>query len=152
MAIKIAVDFDGTLVEHKFPDIGRDVPGAFEWIKKWQEAGAKLILWTMRSDRNETECYLHDAVSYCLARGIAFDGVNSGIGDRRWTNSPKAYANIYVDDAAFGCPLTESKEAGARPMVDWDIVGPAVMKIIEDKAHGNKEAKKESEATGHSGD
>ena len=46
----IAIDFDGTIVDHRFPEIGKPVPGAFEWMKKFKEAGAKLILWTMRSD------------------------------------------------------------------------------------------------------
>ncbi len=62
---------------------------------------------------------------------MKFDSVNEGIGDREWTDSPKAYANVYVDDAACGCPLVDSKEMGARPMVDWDVVGPAVLRRIE---------------------
>ncbi len=48
--MKVAIDFDGTIVEHKFPEVGKPVPGAIEWMKKWQDAGAQLILWTMRSD------------------------------------------------------------------------------------------------------
>ena len=46
----IAVDFDGTIAEHDYPDIGLAVPGAFKWMREWQDAGAKLMLWTMRSD------------------------------------------------------------------------------------------------------
>lgn len=134
--MRIAIDFDGTIVEHKFPDIGREVPGAFEWMKKWQEAGAELILWTMRSDRRINDpslwgLYLTFACQYCAGRGIFFAGVNHAPHGRDWTDSPKVYAHIYVDDAAFGCPLTESREMGARPYVDWDIVGPAVLERIE---------------------
>ncbi len=131
--MRIAVDFDGTIVEHKFPDIGRLVPGAIKWLKKWQEAGAVLILWTMRSD-GPPGAYLTDAIKRCRQNGVHFDAYNEGIGDRDWTTSPKAYAHIYVDDAAFGCPLIESNEAGARPMVDWSIVGPAVADLIAGKS------------------
>lgn len=127
MSTKIAVDFDGTIVEHKFPDIGRPVPGALEWLCKWKAAGATLMLWTMRADGQQFGSVLSDAIDFCNRNGVCFDAVNSGIGDREWTDSPKVHANIYVDDAAFGCPLVESKEMGARPMVDWELVGPAVM-------------------------
>lgn len=123
--MRLAIDFDGTLCEHRFPDIGREVPGAIEFLKKFKDAGAKLILWTMRSEET-----LQEAVDWCSKRGVTFDGVNEGPGDRHWTNSPKVYAHIYIDDAAFGCPLTESKEMGAREMVDWDVVGPKVLEAL----------------------
>jgi hypothetical protein len=100
-------------------------------MKKWKEAGAQLILWTMRGDKDRTdEAYLTHAVQFCRDKGVEFDAVNEGIGDWRWTNSPKAFAKIYVDDAAFGCPLLPSNEMGARRMVDWSIVGPAVMEQL----------------------
>lgn len=121
--LPIAVDFDGTIVEHKYPKVGSPVPGAIHWMKKFQEAGAKLILWTMR-DKEELE----DAVKYCKENGVEFYGVNENPGQSSWTNSPKAYAKVYIDDAAFGCPLVETDD---RPMVDWDQVGPAVLKMIE---------------------
>src|SRR5687767_5183473 len=119
----IAVDFDGTIVEHYFPRIGPTVPGAIEWLKTWKNAGAKLILWTMRSGE-----YLDAAADYCENAGISFDKHNQGIDDREWTASPKAYAQVYVDDAAFGCPLIHSRSG--RPMVNWSIVGPAVHAMI----------------------
>ncbi len=53
MSLYIAVDFDGTIVDHQFPEIGKAVPGAFDWLKRFKEAGATLILWTMRSDGQE---------------------------------------------------------------------------------------------------
>jgi hypothetical protein len=117
----IASDFDGTIVDHLFPDLVEPVPGAFKWLKVFQERGAKLILWTMRS--GET---LHEAVDYCRDNGIEFWGVNVNPGQKRWTVSPKAYAQLYIDDAAFGCPLLENPRAGGRPFVNWDQVGPAV--------------------------
>jgi hypothetical protein len=131
-SFRVAVDFDGTIVEHRFPEVGKPVPGALEWLHKWQDAGATLILWTMRSpaQNNYGDC-LEPAVAYCEEHGIHFDGVNEGPDDRSWTTSPKVYAHVYVDDAAFGCPLT-FPDNGDRPHVDWDIVGPAVLEMIKD--------------------
>ena len=134
----IAVDFDGTIAEHEFPDIGSPVPGAFEWMRKWQEAGAKLILWTMRSDGRtgdgkENGPVLTEAVEFCRTHGVEFFAVNGNPGQASWTQSPKAYAHIYVDDAAFGCPLRPNPRLGGRPMVDWSVVGPAILEQLNNK-------------------
>lgn len=131
----IAIDFDGTIVEHQFPDIGRAVPGAFEWMKRWQEAGAKLILWTMRSDGRtgegkENGPVLTQAVQFCRDNGLEFFAVNGNPTQSAWTNSTKCYAHIYVDDAAFGCPLRAASKQSIRPCVDWEQVGPAVLATI----------------------
>jgi hypothetical protein len=125
--LRIAIDFDGTIVTHDYPGIGSPVPGAIEWLKKWKEAGATLILWTMRSD--SAGPVLTDAVNWLAEQGIVLDGVNAGPGDRGWTTSPKAYANVYVDDAAYGCPLVH--DVHARPYVDWALVGPGVLGLIQ---------------------
>lgn len=133
MSITIAVDFDGTLVEHCFPDIGPEAPSAVEWCKRFVEAGASLILWTMRSDGQESGSVLSHAADWCIRHGIALSGVNENRDQHTWTSSPKAYAHIYIDDAAFGCPLRQM--GSGKWVVDWDIVGPAVMeKIAEAKA------------------
>lgn len=126
----IAVDFDGTIVDHRFPDIGAPVPGAIKWLRQFQECGCKLVLWTMRSDGQSSGDVLTDALNYCLRMGIEFDGVNHSPGQDSWTSSPKAYAHIYIDDAAFGCPLKDNPRCGGRPYVDWDIVGPAVLEQL----------------------
>lgn len=120
--LKIAVDFDGTIVEHTYPQVGRPVPLAIESLLQFKEAGHKLILWTMR-DGGE----LRDAVDYCRANGVEFDAVNRGIGDRNWTQSPKCHANVYIDDAAFGCPLIPGQDSN-RGMVDWSIVAPSILR------------------------
>lgn len=132
----ICVDMDGTIVDHRFPDIGVEAPGAFYWMKQWQQAGAKLILWTMRSDGRtgdgkENGPVLTDAVEFCRARGVEFYAVNENPTQKSWTTSPKAYAEIFVDDAAIGCPLRPSPRAGGRPVVDWSVVGPAVMAKLQ---------------------
>ncbi len=116
----ICVDFDGTIVDHAFPKIGVPVPGAIEWMKRWVEVGAKLILFTMRSGD-----VLSDAVTYLEKNGVALHGINHNPDQSSWSASPKAYGHIYVDDAAFGCPLL-ALDGFNRACVDWDIVGPQV--------------------------
>ncbi len=138
----IAVDFDGTLCDHRFPEIGQEVPGAFVWLKHFQDCGVRLILWTMRSDliSDARSCeghaadrqYLTEAVEWCKERGVTFWGVNSNPEQKSWTQSPKQYAHIYIDDAALGCPLREMPRAGSRPAVDWAVVGPLVARKLQE--------------------
>lgn len=136
--VPIAVDFDGTCVEHHFPDVGPDVPGAVEILRELSAAGAKLILWTMRSQGG-----LNDARVWFGRHNISLSGLNHNPGQHRWTNSPKAYAKIYIDDAALGCPLIPGRTARKevedgtitdgviRPMVDWQ----AVARMLEKGEH-----------------
>lgn len=125
--MQIAVDFDGTIVDHRYPKIGQPVPDAFKWLKEFAAAGAKLFLWTMRSDGPDGPM-LTEAVEFCRKNGVEFSGVNAN--PQEWTTSPKCYAHIYIDDAAFGCPLMDNPRCGGRQMVDWSEVGPAVFSII----------------------
>jgi hypothetical protein len=115
----IAVDFDGTIVENRYPEIGREIPGAINWLKVFQESGIRLILWTVR-DGDE----LSDAYEYLVSRGIKIWDVNTNPG--HGSNSLKPYANAYIDDAAIGVPLMGGK-GGRRPYVDWSQVGPMTM-------------------------
>lgn len=117
----IAVDFDGTLVEHRFPQIGQDVPDAFPWCLALQNAGARLILWTVRDAE-----YLTAAVEHCLSRGLQFWGINGNPDQGTWSTSPKVFAHRYIDDAALGVPLAR-RAANERPYVDWSVVGPEAM-------------------------
>jgi len=125
----IAVDFDGTIVDHVFPEIGAPVPLAFHYLRQFREAGAKLILWTMRSDGQDVGNVLTQAADFCADNGVPFDYINENPQD--WTTSPKAYAHVYIDDAALGCPLRENPRMGGRPYVDWSIVGPKVLDMIQ---------------------
>lgn len=95
----IAVDFDGTVVCHEFPEIGKDVPEAEQSLKKLSELGHQLILWTMRSGPS-----LLEAIEWYRQRNIPLYGINSNPSQKNWTTSPKAHADVYIDDAAFGCP------------------------------------------------
>lgn len=109
----IAVDFDGTCVDHRFPDVGPDVPHVVEVLRRLRAEGCHLVLWTMRSEE-----YLDHAVRWFAERDITLYGVNTNPTQWTWTSSPKAYANVYVDDAALGCPLIQPA-AFKRPCVDW---------------------------------
>lgn len=97
----IAVDFDGTCVDHCYPEVGKDVPNAVVVLKRILQQNVKLILFTMRSDKE-----LADAVQWFQDRDIELWGINENPEQKEWTQSPKAYANIYIDDAALGAPLT----------------------------------------------
>lgn len=126
----VAIDFDGTIVRHIFPEIGESVPGAFEWMKAFQQVGANLILYTMRSDD-----LLDQAVAFCVKNGVIFDGININPTQRSWTSSPKVYASIYIDDNTFGCPMVQPEDG--RPYVDWSIVGPSVLEMVRKKLNDN---------------
>jgi len=134
MATVLAIDFDGTLADHQFPKIGPAVPGAFRWLARFQELGARLILLTMRADGREGDFNpLADAVAFCRANGIEFWAVNDNPEQAAWTASRKVYAHAYIDDAAIGCPLRENPRAGGAPFVDWAVVGPLVERFILDR-------------------
>lgn len=114
--INIAIDFDGTIVDHAYPEIGKPNPGAIDCIKRLHEMGANIILNTMRSG-----VHLDDAVEYLEKEGIVLYGINEHPTQKSWTNSPKVYADLYIDDAAYGCPLT-TIEGFNRKCVDWSRV------------------------------
>ena len=112
----IAIDFDGTCVTHEYPEIGRDL-GATTTLKTLVDNGHKLILLTMRSGKT-----LENAKHWFEERGIILYGVNENPSQKRWTESPKVYANLYIDDANLGTPLIKNSIASDRPYVDWKLV------------------------------
>ncbi len=121
--IYIAVDFDGTIVDNRFPKIGDPVPGAAKWLTKLRNEGAGLILWTWRSGK-----HLEQAFEFCREHGIEFEFVNEN--PEVPSRSGKAFADIYVDDSGFGCPLRSNPRRGGNPIVDWRKVGPTIMKTV----------------------
>ncbi len=128
----IAVDFDGTCVDHRFPDVGPDAPEAVAYLRLFVSMGAKLILWTMRSsNRPDGTDPLADAVKWFSDRNIPLHGINQNPDQSSWTASPKAYAHLYIDDAAFGCPLRDNPRMGGKPYVDWSKVGPSVIEAMK---------------------
>jgi hypothetical protein len=125
----ICVDFDGTIVDHRFPDIGAPVPGAIDWLKQFQKAGALIILFTMRSDGRKYGNVLSAAVDYVEKNGVKLFGINENPDQEEWTSSPKAYGHLYIDDSAVGCPLIYP-EGFFRPCVDWESVGNMVFEKL----------------------
>jgi len=130
--MNICIDFDGTCVTHEFPKVGKDI-GAVPVLKKLIEKGYKLILFTMRSDIDNPKSdnpdihliggkYLTEAVNWFKENGIELYGINTNPEQKDWTTSPKAYADLYIDDAALGIPLRRNIELSDRMFVNWPIV------------------------------
>ncbi len=97
--MKIAVDFDGTIVEHQYPKIGKTRAFAFETLKALQKQEHDLILWTYRAGED-----LDKAVKFCKENGIDFFAINSSYPEEIMDNtiSRKIYADIYIDDRNIG--------------------------------------------------
>jgi len=112
----VAIDFDGTMVTHKYPEIGEPLDYALETVHKLMEAGHKIILYTMRSDTEKGD-RLQQAVDYMEENGIKLWAVNENPSQKYWTESPKIFANLYIDDAALGIPAEVT--ASGRLMVNW---------------------------------
>ncbi len=128
----IAVDFDGTCVTHAFPMIGADI-GAAPVLRRIVEAGHKLVLFTMRSNVDKPtsddltiQCipgkYLDDALEWFKSNKIPLWGINVNPEQSSWTSSPKAYAHVYIDDAALGCPLLYDDSISERGYVCWKSI------------------------------
>ncbi len=95
----IAVDFDGTLVEHRYPAIGKEILFAFETLHELQKQNHQLILWTIRTGKE-----LEEAVEYCRKKGIEFYAVNKSYPEEKYdeTVSRKINADIFIDDRNIG--------------------------------------------------
>jgi len=135
----IGIDFDGTCVTHEFPLVGKDI-GAEPVLKELVENGHHLILFTMRSNKEDVHSdnhfihkkarqYLTDAENWFKERNIPLYGIQTNPTQHTWTTSPKAYCELYIDDASLGCPLVYGDFDGYgngkwfdRPYVDWKEV------------------------------
>ena len=114
----IAVDFDGTIVEHRYPEIGREVPFATDTLKMLIKEGHRLILWSVREGK-----LLDEAVEWCRERGVEFYAVNKdypeeGREDRNF--SRKLKVEMFIDD----------RNIGGLP--DWGVI---YKMITEKKSH-----------------
>ncbi|MBE6301610.1 MAG: hypothetical protein E7085_07155 [Parabacteroides distasonis] len=105
----IAIDFDGTIVQHRYPAIGEELPFAIETLKRLQKEGHKLILWSVREGR-----LLEEAVSFCRERGLEFYAVNRDYPEEEKERnnhfSRKLKADLFIDD----------RNLGGLP--DWDTI------------------------------
>ncbi|MDM8207267.1 BT0820 family HAD-type phosphatase [Bacteroides gallinaceum] len=133
----IAVDFDGTIVEHKYPQIGKEIPFAIATLKKLQAERHLLILWTVREND-----LLEEAVEYCRKRGLEFYAVNANHPDeqvRSDQTSPcrKVRADMYIDDCNVG------------KLPDWGAIYEMVhnrwsFEQYMDMVHGGRQQQKTS--------
>ena len=119
----IAVDFDGTIVEDKYPQIGKERPFAVATLKQLMKDGHYLILWTVRKGEK-----LDDAVKWCQDRGIRFFAVNKDYADDELDqlhHSRKIKADLFIDDRSVtGLP-------------DWGVIYQLISQKIsyEDYMH-----------------
>ena len=95
----LAIDFDGTIVTHCYPAIGKEMFFAFDTLKALKKDGHQLILWSHRHGK-----YLDEAVAFCKENGLEFYAVNSNFPgeDIDGKQSRKILADIYIDDRNFG--------------------------------------------------
>lgn len=129
----IGIDFDGTCVTHEFPQVGKDI-GAAPILKRLTDNGHQLILFTMRSNRinsgdtgdpniqDITGMFLDDAIKWFKNNNIPLYGIQTNPTQHNWTTSPKAHAELYIDDAALGCPLVLDLNISKKPFVWWKRV------------------------------
>ena len=92
----IAVDFDGTLCEAKFPAIGKPKTKVINTIKEYKSYGWKIILWTCRNNQ-----YLTEAIEWCEKQGLEFDAINENLPEVEEMfggYTRKLYADVYIDD------------------------------------------------------
>ena len=96
----IAVDFDGTIVEHRYPRIGEEIPFAVDTLKLLQQEKHRLILWSVREG-----ALLDEAVEWCKARGLEFYAVNKDYPEEQKGHqgfSRKLKADMFIDDRNLG--------------------------------------------------
>ncbi len=125
--MRIAVDFDGTIVEHAYPAIGREMIFAFDTLIELQKKGHLLILWTYRSGD-----YLKEAVEFCEKKGLKFYAINCSYPNEKFDDSisRKIDADIFIDDRNIGGFL------GWREI--WNILHPENSLKTKKKGFFNK--------------
>lgn len=96
----IAVDFDGTIVEHRYPEIGNEIPFAIDTLRKLIEQRHQIILWTVRRGK-----LLQEAVDWCKERGIEFYAINKNFPEEQIEDGNvygKINADLFIDDRNLG--------------------------------------------------
>lgn len=133
----IAVDFDGTIVEHRYPDIGKELPFATATLRQLIKDGHKLILWSVREGE-----LLQEALDWCSQRGITFYAANKDYDeDDKETNrtySRKLKVDIFIDD----------RNLGGLP--DWGVIYQLISRkltyeqYLREEEGGGRPAKKKA--------
>ncbi len=111
---RIAVDFDGTVVTHEYPDVGSPIPGALIVLRDLVTAGHEIVLWTCRANWE-----LKDAMKYMADAGVEVVFANKDPDPS--TGSPKIVFDLCIDDRNLGCPTMASpvQPERQRQVVDW---------------------------------
>ena len=112
----ILIDFDGTVVTHKYPKIGNEIDNCVKTLKRLIDSGHNLILFTMRDDIE-----LQDAIQWFKSKNIPLYGINKNPTQHIWTTSSKAYGTLIIDDICLGIPLLYDNDS-QRDFVDWNKV------------------------------
>lgn len=130
----IAVDFDGVLCEKKWPGIGAPNKKLIQHLIDLRNIGHKVILWTCRTDdpfadpkTGENRNLLNEAVDFCRAYGLTFDGINEPDPESLALyggNPRKIYAHVYIDDANAGEAFTK------KYIIPYHTVGSCQEQIL----------------------
>lgn len=112
--MNIILDFDGTCVTHVNPGVGVDI-GAVPILRELVNKNHNLILFTMRPSGDALDAALLWFQSY----NIPLYGVQTNPHQKDWTDSPKAYGDLIIDDTAIGIPLIYDEQISDRPFVNW---------------------------------
>lgn len=110
----IAIDFDGTIVEHRYPKIGRPIPFAIETLLQLQKENHKLILWSVREGD-----LLQEAIDYCSERGLHFYAANANYPEEVVPSPRKINVDMFIDD----------RNLGGLP--DWGVIYKAVQATVD---------------------
>jgi hypothetical protein len=150
----ICVEFDSTIVQNKFPDIGDPLPGAIDSLKEFVELGGRLVLWTSRGEpmppkEGESEPeepprnYLEEAVEFLRDQGVDIWGVNENRGQKYYSTSKKIIGSMYIDKRAVGCPCVQLPDGSFQ--VDWDVIRKTVsgyLRSVKEESERKKREKK----------
>lgn len=134
----IAVDFDGTIVEHAYPSIGDEIPFAIETLKKIQDEGEhQLVLWTVREGE-----LLQEAVEYCRKKGLEFYAVNKDYPEEEYDirANRKLKADLFIDD----------RNVGGLP--DWGVIYAMIKGKVKPKYDAGYEIPKRKNVFIHIGE
>lgn len=126
--LRIAIDFDGTIVDHQYPKIGAEKLFAFDTILSLKKKGHFIILFTYREGK-----FLKEAIDFCKEHGVVFDAVNeSYVGERSESFYPrKLDVDLFIDDRNIGGFLGWDKI--------WQLIHPEGgelnLQVYEPQAH-----------------
>ena len=121
----IAVDFDGTIVRNKWPDIGEPIPDAAETIRLWHAQGHRVVIWTCRAGKELEACE-----KWLIRNWVPFYSINSNPSDRislYGSDTRKISADLYIDDKAVGAP--------DDPAQLWKMAREKVAKMEREEAY-----------------